>query len=147
MRVGLVTGEYPPLQGGVGDFTHQLALSLASAGAEVHVITTTRAAQVSAAGVTVHPVVAGWSLAALFRVRALARQLNLDLLNVQYQAAAFGLSAPIHVLPDVAGVKTVVTFHDLRIPYLFPKAGQLRPAAVTHLARSASGRERPNRRS
>src|SRR5206468_1086025 len=42
-------------------------------------------------------------------------------------------------LPDVAGGKTLVTFHDLRIPFLFPKAGGLRPAAVTHLARAAAG--------
>ena len=38
-----------------------------------------------------------------------------------------------------AGVPVVVTFHDLRVPYLFPKAGRLRPAAVTHLARAAAG--------
>jgi glycosyltransferase involved in cell wall biosynthesis len=139
MRVGLVTGEYPPMQGGVGDFTHELGQAMASAGAEVHVITTTRATAVSSGGLTVHPVVARWSLASLFRVRALARRLQLDILNLQYQAAAFGLSAPIHFLPDVAGVRTVVTLHDLRIPYLFPKAGRLRPAAVTHLARSAAG--------
>jgi glycosyltransferase involved in cell wall biosynthesis len=139
MRVGLVTGEYPPLQGGVGDFTHQLGQALVPAGVEVHVITTGRAGAVSVGGVTVHPVVDRWSFATLMRVRALARRLRLDLLNMQYQAAAYGLSAPIHFLPDTAGVKTVVTFHDLRIPYLFPKAGRLRPAAVKHLARSAAG--------
>jgi glycosyltransferase involved in cell wall biosynthesis len=34
---------------------------------------------------------------------------------------------------------TVVTFHDLRYPYLFPKAGQLRKSSVYHLAGSAEG--------
>ncbi len=139
MRVGLVTGEYPPMQGGVGDFTHQLGQAMALAGAEVHVITTTRSAASASGGLTVHPVAAHWSFASVLRGRAPPRELQLDLLNLQYQAAAFGLSAPIHFLPDVAGIKTVVTFHDLRIPYLFPKAGRLRPAAVTHLARSAAG--------
>ncbi len=33
----------------------------------------------------------------------------------------------------------VSTFHDLRIPYLFPKAGPWRPWAVTHLASAARG--------
>jgi hypothetical protein len=32
-----------------------------------------------------------------------------------------------------------VTFHDLRVPYLFPKAGPLRRWIVYHLARSAEG--------
>jgi glycosyltransferase involved in cell wall biosynthesis len=84
-------------------------------------------------------VITRWSFAALLQIRSLALQLGLDLLNIQYQAAAYGLSAPIHFLPQVAGVKSVVTFHDLRIPYLFPTAGRLREWAVTHLARSAAG--------
>src|SRR5690606_40820577 len=33
----------------------------------------------------------------------------------------------------------VVTFHDLRVPYLFPKAGGLRDLVVRLLARSAQG--------
>lgn len=139
MRAGLVTGEYPPMQGGVGDFTRQLGQALAALSVETHVIASHRAAADDSAGLSVHPVIKSWSWGSLLRVRALARQLQLDLINLQYQAAAYGLSAPIHFLPRWAGVPVVVTFHDLRVPYLFPKAGQLRPAAVTHLARSAAG--------
>lgn len=139
MRVGLVTGEYPPLQGGVGDFTRELALALAAIRVEVHVLTTRRATAGSEPGVTVHPLVNRWSFLSLLRLRGAARRLRLDLLNLQYQTAAYGLSAPIHFLPVVASVPTVVTFHDLRVPYLFPKAGRLRRAAVTQLARSAAG--------
>jgi len=36
-------------------------------------------------------------------------------------------------------VPTVVTFHDLRVPYLFPKAGRLRRLAVEFMARQAAG--------
>ena len=35
--------------------------------------------------------------------------------------------------------KTVVTFHDLRTPYLFPKAGGLRKRVVHQMAKSADG--------
>jgi glycosyltransferase involved in cell wall biosynthesis len=139
MRPGLVTGEYPPMQGGVGDFTRQLGQALAALGVETHVITARRAAVDNSAGLSVHPVIQRWSFLSLLRIRALSRQLKLDLINLQYQSAAYGLSAPIHFLPRWAGVPVVVTFHDLRVPYLFPKAGRLRPAAVTHLARSAAG--------
>ena len=141
MKVGLVTGEFPPMQGGVGDYTRQLAYALAALGVEVHVITDTRCKNTDLPPSTfhLHPVVNRWSIPSLFQTRSLAQSLNLSILNLQYQAAAYGLSAPIHLLPQVVGVKTVITFHDLRIPYLFPKAGRLREAAVTHLARSASG--------
>jgi glycosyltransferase involved in cell wall biosynthesis len=139
MRIGIVTGEFPPLHGGVGDYTHALALALAAHGVEVHVITDARCAGLHPSSFILHPFVRRWSFSALFQIRSLARQLKLDWLNVQYQAAAFGLGAPIHFLPNVAGVRTAVTFHDLRVPYLFPKAGRWRDWAVTHLARSAAG--------
>lgn len=145
MKIGLVTGEFPPLKGGVGDYTHELAKALAALGHEVHVVTIRPCAAFQPAGAafSLHPVVRRWSFAALFQIRALARTLQLELLNIQYQAAAYGLSAPIHFLPSFCrsgqALKAVVTFHDLRIPYLFPKAGRLRPAAVTYLARSAAG--------
>lgn len=139
MKVGLVTGEFPPMQGGVGDYTRQLACALAALGVEVHVITTHLSLGIRHSSFVIHPVIRRWSFPSLIRIRSIAQSLNLSILNLQYQAAAYGLSAPIHFLPDVAGVKTVVTFHDLRVPYLFPKAGRLREVAVTHLARSASG--------
>jgi len=150
IKIGLVTGEFPPMQGGVGDYTHALASALATLNAEVHVITSSAGSSASLvtrhsssylhpSSFILHPSIHHWSFPSLLLIRRLARSLKLDLLNIQYQAAAYGLSAPIHFLPQVAGVKTVVTFHDLRIPYLFPKAGKLREAAVTHLARTATG--------
>ncbi len=139
MRVGLATGEFPPMQGGVGDYTYELARGLAALSVEVHVITTHLSLGIRHSSFVIHPVIQRWSFPSLFQIRSIAQSLNLSILNLQYQAAAYGLSAPVHFLSQVAGVKTVVTFHDLRIPYLFPKAGRLREAAVTHLARSASG--------
>jgi glycosyltransferase involved in cell wall biosynthesis len=146
LKIGLVTGEFPPMQGGVGDYTHALASALAALNAEVHVITSSSISRsgppssvVRRSSFVLRPIIKHWSFPSLLHLRRLARSLKLDLLNIQYQAAAYGLSAPIHFLPQVAGIKTVVTFHDLRVPYLFPKAGKLREAAVTHLARTATG--------
>ena len=139
MRIGLLTGEYPPLQGGVGDFTRQLARAMAQAGHDVQVLTTRRspsgaAATPDDAGVTVRRAVERWGWRSLWAARTWAAEHKLDVVNVQYQAAMYSLAAPIHFLPDVVGKPCVATFHDLRIPYLFPKAGGLRHAAVTHLA-------------
>src|SRR5258708_29951681 len=45
-----------------------------------------------------------------------------------------------HLLPQVIGrVPVVTTFHDLLVPYLFPKAGSLRFTALLTLARSSNG--------
>lgn len=155
MRVGLVTGEYPPLEGGVGAFTEQLARALAARGHEVHVITSKRARpadaprQASALFAPValeygllHPRIGRWRWPSLSAVADVVVRYDLEIVNVQYQAAAYNMrAAAIHYLPwRLRGVApTVVTFHDLRVPYLFPKAGRLREAAVRGLARRAAG--------
>ena len=139
MRIGLISGEYPPMRGGVGDFTRQLALALARAGHEIHLIVPTGAARPAPPGLTLHPVIRRWSFPALFQIRRIAAHADLHLLDLQYQALAYGMTLPIHFLPLVAGRPVVVTFHDWLAPYLFPKAGPLRPAIVRQLARSAAG--------
>ena len=129
------------MQGGVGDFTRELALALAALGHDVHVITSKlpEGLEPSGSSATIHPVIPSWNLQSLISIRRLARSLSLDLINIQYQAAAYGMTPPIHFLPLVAGLPSVMTFHDLRVPYLFPKAGALRWQAIMLLARSSAG--------
>jgi glycosyltransferase involved in cell wall biosynthesis len=137
LKIGIVTGEYPPHQGGVGDFSREIALALAELGHEVHVLTHVRA-RVDPS-IHLHPMIRAWSFPSLFRIRDLVRSLPLDVVNIQYQAAAYGMTPPIHFLPTLLTAPSVITFHDLRAPYLFPKAGFLRREAVNFLAHSAAG--------
>jgi len=63
-----------------------------------------------------------------------------DILHIQYQAAAFDLGGWVNWLPwylKKRGITTrlVTTFHDLRIPYIFPKAGAFRWKSILALAR------------
>jgi glycosyltransferase involved in cell wall biosynthesis len=61
-------------------------------------------------------------------------------LNVQFQTAAYGMHPAINFVPKrKSRPPVVVTFHDLRAPYLFPKAGPLRWWVVRTLARRADG--------
>jgi glycosyltransferase involved in cell wall biosynthesis len=164
------------MQGGVGDFTRELSVALADLGHEVHVITgidrrppilrvgPTRLsppearpegslqAQDKAAGrrIAVHAVVSGWGWRSTGQAAGLAHRLRLDVLDIQYQAAAYGMHPAINFLPWRINFllarrggarggrpKTIVTFHDLKVPYLFPKAGPLRDWVVTLLTRYA----------
>src|SRR5690606_20824248 len=52
----------------------------------------------------------------------------------------FQMSPFIHFLPDrVKAAPVITTFHDLRFPYLFPKAGPVRNWIVRRLARVSAG--------
>ena len=141
MKIGLITGEYPPMKGGVGDYTRAIAVSLSERGHSVRVITDQRCVQLDShsSRPRVRPVVSTrWAWLDLWRVRRASA--DLDIVNIQYQAAAYGtMRPPVHFLPYVIVPPAVVTFHDLLSPYLFPKAGALRERAIWSLARGAIG--------
>ena len=155
LKIGLVTGEFPPMEGGVGAFTQELAGGLAANAPEIHIVTSKKARPQSERRsiwdikepydlgyAQLHARIGRWSWTSLGTIASIAARYHLDVVNIQYQAAAFDMYIPaINFLPwrlrDVC--RTVVTFHDLRYPYLFPKAGRLRKSSVYHLAGSAEG--------
>ena len=159
MRIGLVSAEYPPSVGGVGDHTARLGEELAALGHDVEVLTSASPAAPKVAtapralAVTVLREVRKWDWRILWQIPRIARERRWDVLHIQYQPAAYGLHGAVNVLPGVAGgvaaevaqiairrthlpgrgnvrPARVTTFHDLRYPYLFPEAGQLRTQAV-----------------
>ncbi|MGC9360145.1 MAG: glycosyltransferase [Anaerolineae bacterium] len=137
LRCLTISGEYPPMRGGVADYSHILGQHLADLGVDVHVLTSLDAALPRRGDTHVHPIIESWSWRELFgAVRELLRQLEPDVISIQYQAAAYRLHPAINLLPlRFRNAPIVTTFHDLRVPYLFPKAGPLRKEAVWILAR------------
>lgn len=143
MRIGLITGEYPPMQGGVGDFTRELAQALTLLGHEAHVITSHKSKVGNQKSDQIHRCIDHWGWGCWWGIRNAARELGLDVLNVQYQAAVYSMHPAINFLPAARrrlGLPPLVTtFHDLNVPYLFPKAGPLRKWVVWELARRSDG--------
>lgn len=141
MRIGLITGEYPPMSGGIADYTAILAQEFAAVGHDVFVLTSS-AARVEKPPDSVHvsPTVTNWNRAFFGAVNGWASGHRLDVVNLQYQTAAFQMAGLLHFLPSrFRNTPFITTFHDLRFPYLFPKAGPLRPWIVTQLARRSAG--------
>lgn len=146
MRVLFITGEFPPMQGGVGDYTWSLGSTLARQGVDVHVLTSHEAGpqHLIPPGIdNVYPDCADWRWGLARQVRSLARELQPDVVHIQYQSAAYDLHPAINLLPRALRNErwpraVTVTLHDLRTPYVFPKAGPLRwqanLALMTHSA-------------
>lgn len=138
MRIGILTGEYPPLQGGVGAFSHILAQHLSEQGQEVFIFSESRAKQqLDDLLLTTHQ--GRWNFESVRAVQRWMNEQELDLVNMQFQTAAYSMSPWVHFLPHFLKIPLITTFHDLRFPYLFPKAGPLRDWIVMHLARASSG--------
>ena len=143
MRIAIVAGEYPPLQGGLGAYTREIARALAAIGHAVSVYTLAvpgAPREENEGGVRVLRDVSRWGWQALRSLRRFVDVDNPDVLNLQYQAAAYLMHPAFNLLPRLFNrrLPVVVTFHDLRVPYLFPKAGPLRRLAILEMARSAS---------
>lgn len=140
MRIGFITGEYPPMEGGIASFTRELAASLVQQGQTVSILTDRQVGDKDDLGIQVCGQVDNWNRASLFQIRRWAESNRLDLVNLQYEAAAFQMAALVHWLPSRLGhIPTVTTFHDLYVPYLFPRAGELRFQALLILARRSAG--------
>ena len=146
MRICLATGEFPPMQGGVGDFTREIGLAMNGLGAEVNVVSSVKAAQpakiaVSPGGgsvlerdglcLTLYPVIERWDLSSWSRIAQVLERTGSQVLGIQYQTAAYQMHPATNLLPWRLRLvkdrpRVVVTFHDLKLPYLFPKAGPVR---------------------
>jgi glycosyltransferase involved in cell wall biosynthesis len=154
MRVLFITGEFPPMQGGVGDCTSEIAKGLAALGCEVRVLTSTKAGAPDAARSTVMPVIGRWDWSSLPAIARAVHEFTPHVVHIQYQTGAFGMHPAINFLPRYLHPRTgdegraprrglqprqyvVATFHDLRVPYLFPKAGPVRNWVTQALARSS----------
>ncbi len=130
MKVCLITGEYPPLRGGVGDYTARLRQALEGVGVNTAVVTS-KAAAASSEPQT-WAVMERWGFGSWRTLARLLDSSQAQIAHLQYQTGAFGLHPAVNLLPLWLRRRWpqgsfITTFHDLRVPYLFPKAGPLRP--------------------
>jgi len=142
LRIGFITGEYPPMQGGVGAYTQELARALLDLGHRIHILTTgTRGvtAPLDEEGLAIHRAVPAWGFTCQGTVRRWLASVAPDVVSLQYEPAAFAMRGGANFIPRFfrGGPPIAVTFHDLLPPYLFPKAGPLRTWSVRQMARHA----------
>lgn len=137
MRIALLTGEYPPQPGGIGDYTERLGTALVARGHAVYVFTIAEGrfwVLDLGAGKTRSQVVfarSGWGWRSWQAVQTAIEHTNPDMLHIQYQTGAYAMRPAINLLPARLAWQrqrplVAVTAHDLLLPYLFPKAGLLR---------------------
>jgi glycosyltransferase involved in cell wall biosynthesis len=127
MHILFVTGEYPPLRGGVGAYTAELGHALGEQGVQISVLTSHRV-QASTGPITVYPLIKRWDWSIWRRIRQHAQSIGADWIHIQYQTAAYTMHPAINFAPwywrrQGRAFHVAWTYHDLLVPYLFPKAG------------------------
>lgn len=140
------------MQGGIADYTAHLIdhLSSFSSGGIASTVLTSRrwqTAQTASSRPPAHAITASipnWGWRCWSHIANYLKTNQPKLLHIQYQAAMYDLGGWVNWLPWYlkrcgCPVKVITTFHDLRSPYLFPKAGRLRWWSVLGLARFSDG--------
>ncbi|HET9223661.1 MAG TPA: glycosyltransferase family 4 protein [Roseiflexaceae bacterium] len=139
MRIALLSGEYPPMPGGVGDYTRRLGQALVARGHQVLVFT------IYDLQFTIYDLrhqddthiseivnrKSDWGWRCWREVIAALEATHPEVLHLQYQTSAYAMHPAINLLPwRLRGLpnrpRVAVTAHDLLLPYLLPKAGPLR---------------------
>ncbi len=131
MRIALLSAEYPPDPGGVGDYTRRLGEALLARGLDVRVLTGRHAVAVPEPPPALELDAAGWGWHSWRAIVAALEQLRPDVLHIQYQTGAYAMRPAVNLLPwrlrrERWRPGVVVTAHDLLEPYLLPKAAPLR---------------------
>jgi glycosyltransferase involved in cell wall biosynthesis len=135
MKIGMIAGEYPPMPGGVGAFSRILAETMQAHGHDVHILSRHGTDSDTLPISTIRT----WGFNSIIPIQEWVHKHQFDVINLQFQTAAYDMSPFVHFLPQIIHTPIVTTFHDLRFPYLFPKAGKLRNWIVMHLARKSAG--------
>lgn len=119
MKVLLITGSYPPLRCGVGDYSNNLGTALANLpDVRVGVLTSQGVdrAEINANdSIELFPVMAGWRLRELRKAIKLIKDWTPDIVHIQYPTQGYGGGMLQWLLPVVvfAMGKTVVqTWHE-----------------------------------
>lgn len=115
MRVVLVTGAFPPMRCGVGEYTRSLARALAAAGAEVAVLTSAGAAGAGAGEpFEVLPAVPRWSLRHAGTALRVLRAFRPEVVHQQFPTQGYDgpLAALLPLLAAPGRARVVQTWHE-----------------------------------
>lgn len=119
MRVLIITGSYPPMKCGVGDYTCHLAEALAEEeGISPAVLTDVSAGSSNAVdGVTLFPIVNGWTLSCAASIQRTVRGWKPDLVHIQYPTQGYKgrfLSYQLPMMIKATGLPIVQTWHEYK---------------------------------
>ena len=117
MRILLVTGSYPPMKCGVGDYSFNLASAIiAEPGVRVGVLTSTLAERAELIdGVEFFPVIKSWSLFEILKIVKNIKNWSPDIVHIQYPTQGYGNGFLPWILPLIAFFmrkKVVQTWHE-----------------------------------
>lgn len=117
MRVMLISGSFPPMKCGVGDYTAQLARALAhTVDTSVAVLVDNAASQtdIAAPSLEILPVAHGWTFSDLPAILQIVRRWHPDIVHIQYPGQGYRSNMP-YLMPaffQLMRIPSAQTWHN-----------------------------------
>lgn len=134
LNVCFVSGAYPPLNDGVGDYTAKLLSYLKPEGLQINLITSRDKRIIDGAegqgGFNIFPIVRKWNLIGVMNILRLMRKKKFDLFHMQFPSTRYHRTVSLGLLPLLVKIispstKVVATLHEFSISYPVNKLRQL----------------------
>jgi glycosyltransferase involved in cell wall biosynthesis len=127
LRIALITGSYPPMRCGVGDYSHQLAEALRGQQADVEVFTS-MAEDLAGRKEGLHLLAGKWSTLPMMPLSFRVCQRRPDIVHIQYPTVGYGC----HLGPQALAIalrmlrlKVVTTVHEFQWAHVLRKLSLL----------------------
>lgn len=115
MKICFITGAFPKMKCGIGDYCNQIAMELAKNDNEVYVITSIKASA-QAEGIKVFNIIKEWNYNECKTIIEKLKQINPDVVNIQYPNDEYKNSIAINLLPGMIkrkiGCSVTQTIHE-----------------------------------
>lgn len=115
-KILVITGSYPPIRCGVGDYTNVLVHNLARYIERIDVLTSCDAKSENNGNINVLPKIKKWSGVGLLKeVHSIVSRNNYDAVNIQYPTSKYSRSIANYLLPMLLrlfGKKIIFTMHE-----------------------------------
>ncbi|MBI1299381.1 glycosyltransferase [bacterium] len=135
-RIALVTGAWPPIKCGVGDFCRRLAVEMSHQGAPVAVVTDRGAQAQPGDAVTVHATVPHWGPSALPAVLRSVAAAGPDVVNLHYPTVNYHRLSLVDLLP--LAVRTLLRLPVVTTVHEFSTFHRLGRRRVMQMVRSSA---------
>ena len=105
MKICFITGAFPNMKCGIGDYTFKLSNELAKLGNEVSVITSINAHKDGSKNIKIYNIVKNWRFSDVKNILKTIKQISPDIVVIQYPSAEYGKNFMINFLPYIIKIK------------------------------------------
>ncbi|PIU42082.1 MAG: hypothetical protein COS99_02050 [Candidatus Omnitrophica bacterium CG07_land_8_20_14_0_80_42_15] len=130
-RICMISGAYPPLRDGIGDYTFKLLENLKKSDLDITLLTSRiEGLEQNEENFRIIPAVKRWNIFAVYMILKLIKQEQFDIIHMQYPSSRYQRTLSFAFLPLLVRIferktRIVITIHEFSIAYPINRLRQL----------------------